>query len=184
MMIDTVTKHVLLDPLSQGFMWNHAGESDKIQYNSEAEATTALNKHLLKRGVEEKDLISNKGLVYISAPYSALNEIHTGYQTRAVRETRMAYFSRVMNILDERGLMTVSPLLKHYILNDQRRNLGWQYWQEYSLAMMDKCSAMIVIDMFGTEESVGVQGEIDYAKKIDLHYCMVDVEGHYINRYL
>ncbi|PZR79771.1 MAG: hypothetical protein DI537_40645 [Stutzerimonas stutzeri] len=96
-------------------------------------------------------------LIYVAAPYS--------HPVPEVVATRMDLFTRTMAKLIEQGHHPVSPLMNHFLAEKIEVNfpLSWQYWEEYSSKLLDRCDAMMVITMHGWEESTGVTAEIKMA---------------------
>ncbi len=113
-------------------------------------------------------MATTKKMVYLACPYS--------HPDKAVVEERM----RLMCIADAniimRGVHTVTPLSKHFIIEHGDIPGDWSYWGDYSKNLIDRCDAVYVIMLDGWEDSVGVKEEIAYAKKYDISviYCKPD----------
>jgi len=104
-------------------------------------------------------------MIYIAVPYSHKN-----------KETvldRVEKFCRADAIFIASGLITVSPISKHFILDYQNLPGNWIYWQRYSFELLKNCKGIIVLMLEGWEESIGVACEIEYAKNssIPIYYC-------------
>jgi hypothetical protein len=103
----------------------------------------------------ELELIGNKishKLIYLAAPYSDSDPL--------VLEDRIHTLCRCDARLMEKGVFTVSPLLKHLLLTYTTLPGDWAYWKTYSETLLRQCDSMIVLTMFGWETSTGVQAEI------------------------
>lgn len=94
---------------------------------------------------------------YIGAPYSSY--------TPGVTEARMVEYGKVDAELSALGLLTFSPLDKHYKLNLTKTKLPgtYDYWKRYCKVMMNLASGLIIITLDGWKEGPGVQDEIKMA---------------------
>ena len=97
-------------------------------------------------------------LVYLAAPYS--------HPDPMVVEERMITYCRVDSKLLTAGMMTISPLMKHYVLEHGDLLGDWGYWQNYAKLLLLKCDVICIICMDGWKESEGVQAEIEIAKNL------------------
>lgn len=106
-------------------------------------------------------------MIYLAAPY---NHPDSDFVTQ-----RMALFCIIDAKLCKQGLLTVSPLSKHWMKYYTSIPLTWDFWKNYSEQLMSKCDALYVIMMEGWEQSVGVQAEIELATKlgIEIKYLKV-----------
>jgi hypothetical protein len=108
-------------------------------------------------------------LSYLAAPYS--------HPDKKVVEKRMETLCKVDALLMKKGTFTVSPLLKHYIVHHADLPTDWNFWQNYSYALMCAVDQMIVVMIEGWAESVGVQAEIEMAKRFDIPIIYVNEAG-------
>lgn len=100
-------------------------------------------------------------LVYLCAPYS--------HPDAAEVERRMKFFWRAAAHLLRQGRLVVSPLtLEQAVQTDPALPNDWAYWQNYSLVMLSKCSAVVVLTVDGWKDSAGVMGEIAEAQRLGL----------------
>jgi len=113
-------------------------------------------------------------LVYLAAPYSD--------KDKAVVEARMVLFCKVDAELSRKGIFTVSPLLKHLVLQHSILPSDWEYWRDYSISLLTKCDYMIVIMMDGWKESVGVQDEIKLCNLFDVPIKYINPEDILVDR--
>lgn len=106
------------------------------------------------------DEVPNDGLVYLAAPYSGSD---------AEVKLRMQLFCLVDAQLSAEGRVTVSPLMKHFVLNHSNE-LGsdWNFWKRYSQVLLSRCQYMIVVMLDGWDTSVGVRAEIELAKELNI----------------
>ena len=100
-------------------------------------------------------------LAYIGAPYTARKP--DGSYDDAVMEQRIELVSKCMGKLMLMGVIPTSPLLMHLVRMHTKELPGdWNTWARYSTITMDKCDYMIVLEMEGTAESVGVNAEREH----------------------
>lgn len=110
--------------------------------------------------------ILNHMMVYLAAPYT--------HADSEIVAWRMEQFCIVDAALCHKGLITVSPLSKHFLKDHADIPLTWDFWKTYSIQLMKKCDALYVIMMPGWEESEGVQAEIELAKKMSKEIKYLD----------
>jgi len=100
-------------------------------------------------------------LVYVAAPYSDLDP--------AVIAGRMAVFdATIASLLTEGRNFPISPLMNHIIVGKHAIPGNWEFWQHYSRRLLARCDELCIITLPGWEESVGVQGEIEFARSLSL----------------
>jgi hypothetical protein len=110
-------------------------------------------------------------LVYLAAPYS--------HQYPIVTEHRVQQLLKADAAIIRKGFVTVTPLSKHFILNVGEKIPGdWEYWKNYSLTLLKRCDRLFILTLDGWEQSTGVQGEIEEAKKNNIPIYLVDIEGN------
>jgi hypothetical protein len=110
-------------------------------------------------------------LIYLAAPYTDPNP--------DVCEQRMAQFCIVDAHLCKQGLITVSPLSKHWIKYHTNIPLTWDFWKTYSEKLMEKCDALYVIMLDSWDVSEGVLAEIELAKKMSLEIKYLDYQDFF-----
>lgn len=108
-------------------------------------------------------------LVYLAAPYSDKDP--------AVVEKRIKEFLEIDAILTQQGIVTVSPLYKHFLLHVGNIPGDWEYWKKYSLTLLEKCDAVFVLGIDGWDESTGVKAETEAAKECNIPVHSVDHNG-------
>jgi hypothetical protein len=106
-------------------------------------------------------------LAYVAAPYSDADP--------EVVTRRMQLFYKADAYLMNQGYVTVSPLLKHPVVLQEKTPSDWEYWQEYSETLLDACDIMIVIMLPGWESSKGVLGELKFCKENNIPVIFVSV---------
>lgn len=97
-------------------------------------------------------------LVYVSSPYSKVAD------KDFLMKTVSAFTGKYM--LLNKGEYAVSGLLHHYAIKEEPK-LGsdYKFWKEWCDLFMSRCDKVVVLTIDGWETSVGVAGEIEYAKK-------------------
>lgn len=105
-------------------------------------------------------------MVYLAAPYSDENKI--------IIEQRMKVFCQTDSKLMKAGVFTMSPLMKHFILQYEKLPGDWEYWQHYSRDMLKRADAMIVVMLPGWAASLGLTEEIRDAKALGLPIYYID----------
>lgn len=76
------------------------------------------------------------------------------------------YFQNIVayNALRMAGIFTYSPMLHHF---DVKQSFSypndWQFWRDVSLWMVDRCDALIVLQLKGWDKSEGVKAEVTHA---------------------
>lgn len=108
-------------------------------------------------------------LSYLAAPYS--------HPDQSVVNQRMETLCKVDAQLMKRGIFTVSPLLKHFIVHHADLPTDWAYWKNYSDALLCAVDQMIVVMMDGWQESVGVTAEIKMANDLGIPVVYVNEAG-------
>lgn len=98
-------------------------------------------------------------MIFLSAPYSASSE--------SITEQRMIWYCQVAALLLLDGHNVISPLLNHWVRKCGNLDVGgdWEFWQDYSEDLLAVCNALYVIKLPGWDQSIGVKGEIDFAKQ-------------------
>jgi hypothetical protein len=115
-------------------------------------------------------------LMYIAAPYTAKNE--DGSENKEIIDQRMRIVSCIMAMLANVGTNPVSPLLLHYARTEDNKLPGtWEFWKDYSIALLSKCSTLSVICLQGWDTSTGVKEEIDTAIKMGKMITYIDPQS-------
>lgn len=111
-------------------------------------------------------------LHYIAAPYSGDPAAIAG---------RMACFDAHIASMLLGGHHPVSPLLFHALLGQHKVPGNWEFFESYSIGLLDRCDCITIIQLPGWESSTGVRGEIEHAMKRDipLHYVGYDLDRYW-----
>ena len=100
-------------------------------------------------------------VVYLACPYS--------HPDPAVRESRFQAVNRAAGQLMAAGTFVFSPISHTHPIAEAHDLPGnWAFWGAYDRAMISRCSRLLVLQLDGWEESVGVQAEIAIAREVGL----------------
>lgn len=113
-------------------------------------------------------------IAYLASPYSDPDP--------AVIAHRMEILCKVDAKLMARGIHTVSPLLKHFIIQYESLPGDWAYWKDYSNNLLHVVDMVIVVCQPGWRQSVGVLAEIEIANKLNLLITYVNENGDIIDK--
>jgi hypothetical protein len=112
---------------------------------------------------------STAPLVYLAAPYSHTDPL--------VRETRHQLIAIAAARLMSGGLHIYSPITHaHPMIQLAQLPTGYEYWEQFDKVMMSKCDSMIVLELSGWENSVGVQCELAEMRRLKkpIYYTKAD----------
>lgn len=106
-------------------------------------------------------------LIYLATPYS--------HNDKYVRHQRhLAACTAAAKLICE-GHMVFSPIAYSHPITALARSLGtydipltFDGWKDFDLRMLRLCDKVIVVKMTGWKESVGVQAEIEEAKRLGM----------------
>lgn len=106
-------------------------------------------------------------MIYLAAPYSDPDRNVVQRRMRKV-ELTLAYYSKL-------GVNITSPLLMHHCLNTSiKLSSDFKFWESLCRAYWDVCSEMIVLQLSGWSESIGVSTEIRWARDSGKPLTFVD----------
>jgi hypothetical protein len=97
-------------------------------------------------------------LIYLGSPYS--------HSDPAVRQARFEVACRVATELIRRGQTVFSPIAYSHVLGQLGLPLDWAFWQRHDLAFLERCDEVVVLMLDDWRESVGVQAEIEAARRL------------------
>ena len=96
---------------------------------------------------------------YLASPYS--------HATARVREIRYAEAKAATAWLLKKRIWVYSPIVhSHPLAILHTIPTDFDYWQEYDRAMIRGATDLMVLTIEGWEKSVGVAGEMKYAKEL------------------
>lgn len=95
-------------------------------------------------------------MVYLASPYSHVDA--------AVRQRRYEAACAVTAAMLKRGVVVFSPIVHSHPLVAHGLSGEWDFWQPVDQVYLDASRALMVLQLPGWRESVGVQWEIEYAR--------------------
>lgn len=105
-----------------------------------------------------------KELVYLGIPYTG---------TKDEMNFRASVADIVARDLSYKGVMVYSPISSwHHIAIEYNMPTEYTFWKDMCESFLSRCDKLIVIRLPGWETSVGLQGEIEFAREngIEIEY--------------
>ena len=100
-------------------------------------------------------------LIYLASPYT--------HRDALVKTARAKSVALVACKLMVKGMHVFSPIAHGVpIANQGDLPILWDYWEENCKVFLSRCQCLIVVMLYGWDESVGVLAEIKYAKSIGI----------------
>ncbi len=98
-------------------------------------------------------------LAYLAGPYS--------HDSGAIRHKRFIDLTNAAAYLFKQGYFVFSPISSSHPMKEIGGLEGdWKYWAGFDTFMINLCDEMIIVELNGWRESVGVNAEIEIAKKL------------------
>lgn len=97
--------------------------------------------------------------IYLAQPYSACDPY--------VEATRFSHGARAAAWLMDRGLVVYAPIVHSHPIVDYltTRSTTWTWWEKIDSRIIGACQAVIVLEIPGWEQSVGVKAELAIAER-------------------
>lgn len=106
-------------------------------------------------------------MIYLASPYSNPDPL--------IRKTRFLLAEQVTAELMNRRLTVFSPIVyTHEMALKYSFPADFAFWQAFCIGMLRKASSLYVLQISGTDESVGVQAEIAFAISAGIPIHQVD----------
>lgn len=105
-------------------------------------------------------------MIYVACPYNDTDPDVVQY--------RMDVFADIMCQMLLNDMVPVSPLLNHFVIEDRKVPLDWQFWTKYSFTLLHKCSELHVLCLEGWDSSEGVLAEIALAQNLGLPITYIE----------
>lgn len=100
-------------------------------------------------------------MIYLACPYS--------HDDPTVRAERFMAANAAAGQLMKQGLVVFSPISQtHPIAEQVGLPLGWDYWEQFDTAFIEKSEQLIVLRLDGWANSLGVRSEIALAIKLGI----------------
>lgn len=107
-------------------------------------------------------------LIYLGSPYT-----HSDKDVEQERYDKALYLTA--DLLNQ-GFHVISPIVHCHPLSIKYNMKGdFEFWQKYNFAILSKCDVLLIFPLDGWEISVGLQKEIQYAKKNDILVEMYNI---------
>jgi hypothetical protein len=109
-------------------------------------------------------------LYYLASPYS--------HKDPKVRQRRHDQVLEVAAFMFGKGVFVWAPIVyTHNIATEGSLELGYSGWKRFDRMMISKCDALLVLQLEGWRESVGVRDEVEYAKALGMEVGYVPCDG-------
>jgi hypothetical protein len=108
-------------------------------------------------------------MIFISSPYS--------HPDKSVVENRFESTCELVAKLLNKGHYVMSPIVHGHNLLKYDLPGDWEFWQGYCIDMIKRCEEVWVYNINGWEDSSGVKGEIEVAKKIGKRVFLINNDG-------
>jgi hypothetical protein len=96
-------------------------------------------------------------LIYLAAPYSHPDPNVITERVRAIDRTAAHMFAQ--------GHFVFSPITHCHPIHLYGLPGDYNFWQEYNKRMLSHCDELCVLMLDGWGQSLGVQGEIEFARE-------------------
>jgi len=96
-------------------------------------------------------------LIYLACPYAHCDPI--------VMKKRHFIANKVASELIAKGVCVYSPLTHDIPLNELGIGGNFEFWEKHNHAMVSRCDKLMLIKIPGWEQSKGVAGELECARK-------------------
>lgn len=110
---------------------------------------------------DAKKNLRKRDLYYLASPYTATQ--------KELREDRFNMVTKVSAQLVEQGFHVYSPIMHcHPMTRYADLPTDWEYWKIYCRKMLQGCSGFIALAIPGWYGSVGMNAELEIAKKLKM----------------
>lgn len=131
--------------------------------------------------------IMNKPLIYLASPYSPIGN-YSAAESERIKNERFKEISHIAAMLTLQGHHILAPISMNHPwvenLTDENKTFlksDWLFWQEFDIALIEKCDELWVATMEGWKDSVGVNAEINIAKSLNLPIRYVNPKTYKVN---
>jgi hypothetical protein len=107
-------------------------------------------------------------LIYLASPYTHVDV--------AVRQRRYENACQAVALLLKAGVFAYSPIVHTHPLTQYGLEGPWEFWRDYDLTFLKRCSELWVLTLDGWQESKGVRAEIETARSwgLPVRYVTLD----------
>lgn len=111
-------------------------------------------------------------LIYLASPYQHKDE--------KVRLDRVERVTVAAGKLMQLGYCVYSPIVhSHHIAVAVELPKGWDYWKKHDLVMLSRCQSLAVLQLDGWHNSVGIKGEMEFARNNSIPIMYLEEEFNY-----
>lgn len=105
-------------------------------------------------------------LVYLAAPYNS--------HDLKIIQKRMETIYGVISRFIKDDVHIVTPLFMHEVVKRYDIAGDYLFWERYCLNILKRCDKMVVLCLDGWEDSLGVQGEIEFCSSHNIPYTLLE----------
>lgn len=115
-------------------------------------------------------------MIFISSPYTSINHVKTEINYREAA----SYAAHLTSL----GHIAISPIAYgHNLAAFRSMPLNWEFWKEFCISFLSKCSSIHVLMLDGWQESKGVSAEIEYAEENNIPIKYIKIETNYVEQH-
>lgn len=107
-------------------------------------------------------------LYYLASPYT-----HKDWR---IKKQRADAVTKAAVDLLHHGVFCFAPISYNAPWEQYDLPGDWSFWEKFDKAFVSRCDAILVLQLEGWKESVGVQAEIDFANENDIPVLYVTEE--------
>jgi hypothetical protein len=105
-------------------------------------------------------------MIYVCSAYS--------HPDAAVRQQRFEAACRATAALIRQRKVVYSPIVHGHPLCQYGLPLDWAFWKRHDLAFLEMCDEVLVLKLDGWQTSVGVQAEMEAARRLEKPVTLLD----------
>lgn len=112
--------------------------------------------------------LSTDLVYYLAFPYTALSE-YPKFVADGIKHHRASVGEQVASYLIKLGYMLIEPIgMSHHKAEKYNSHIksGYEFWKTRDRKFVSLSDAVIVVNMWDWDKSVGVKDEIEYAKSL------------------
>ena len=107
-------------------------------------------------------------MIYLACPYSSKDPAIVAYRVKRASEY-------VASKLEEREVLISPVVYGHNIVQETSLRSDWDFWSVFCIDILRRCEKLYVLMLEGWEESEGVKGEIELARKLNIQIVYVSI---------
>jgi nucleoside 2-deoxyribosyltransferase len=110
-------------------------------------------------------------MIYLASPYS--------HPSAHVRQQRFEAACRAAAALLRAGIPVFSPIAHSHPIAQHGLPDTWEFWRSIDREYLRRCRALVVLRLSGWDTSVGVQAEIELARRWGIP--VIEVDPHHLH---